>query len=117
MRTLMPHPPWGRKCAEPRPATTIRSCAASCRKDGAIVRGETAAVSLALPEVRIVHVEPFDLLGADVEAPGRLRDQLLAGLEPITKFPRREFAEFDASAAYLLTDRDNRHVTLPSAPS
>ena len=87
------------------------------QEDGAIVRGEARAVGLALPEMRCVHVEPFHLLGAHVEALRSFGDQLLAGLETITKFPRREFAKFDSPAAYLLTDRDNRHRLLSPQPS
>ena len=83
------------------------------QKDGAIVCGETAGVGLALPEMRAVHVEPFHLLGVHVEALGRLGDQLLAALETIAEFPRCELAELDSPAAYLLTNRDNRHRCFP----
>src|SRR5208337_255312 len=85
------------------------------QKYGAIVGDETAALGLALPEMRVVHVEPSHLLGAYVESLRGLGDQLVTGLEPITEFPRRELAELDTSAAYLLRDRDNRHAGSPNA--
>ena len=85
------------------------------QEDGAIVRGETAGVGLPLPEMRAVHVEPFHLLGVDVEALGSLGDQLLAALEAITQFARCELTELDTPAAYLLTNRDNRHRCFPQA--
>ena len=83
------------------------------QEDGAIICGETAGVRLPLPEMRAVHVEPFHLLGVHVEALGRLGNQLLAALEAITQFPRCELTELDTPAAYLLTNRDNRHRCFP----
>ena len=80
------------------------------QEDGAVVCGEAAGVGLALPEMRAVHVEPFHLLGVDVEALRGFGDQLLAGLEAIAQFARGEFTELDTPAANLLTNRDYRHV-------
>src|ERR1700676_2456985 len=79
------------------------------QEDGAVVRGETAGVGRPLPEMRAVHVGPFHLLGVHVGALRGFGDQLLAGLEAIAQFPRRELTEFDTPAAYLLTNRDYRH--------